>query len=72
MTDGVDTLQAAPHPPTLPEYLELCRQARANAAASAPLKLPPLVRAAPETVNASLARMRDIVAPLAKREPSPK
>lgn len=69
---GIDALRTVPHPPTLPEYLELCRQGRANAAASSPPKLPPPVRADPATVNAAIARMRNIVAPLSKREASPK
>ncbi|MGF6636793.1 hypothetical protein [Paraburkholderia sp. MM6662-R1] len=68
---GIVALCDVPHPPTLPEFLELCRATRRQAAASSPPRLPQPDRANPAKVEACLARMWAILAPLADRRPSP-
>lgn len=60
---GVDALLTLKFPPHLPEFYSLCKNSRlVDAAAEAPkLELP---RATPDVVEANLARMRQIMAPL--------
>ncbi len=70
---AVVALAREKRPPDLPRFLELCEpvppaQRQANGAA----RLPPYERADPAAVDASLARMRDTLAPLARRVPSPR
>ena len=68
---GVVALQAVPHPPTLPEFLDLCEQERLRNATTRTPWLPPARRADTAVVDANLDRMKATLAPLAKREASP-
>jgi hypothetical protein len=70
---GLQALDGVPHPPTLPEFLALCREGRMQQYA---LTVPRLgsasgVACSPEVAEANLARMRAIVAGLAHVKPSP-
>ncbi|QUO26158.1 hypothetical protein KEH57_04305 [Burkholderia cenocepacia] len=68
---GIAALRDKPYPPTLPEFLDLCRQGRVQQAAAYAPRITDARRASTSTVEANLARMRDILAPLAHRQPSP-
>lgn len=62
---GVKALINQKFPPTLPEFFALCKQSRLMEAASeAPLQLTDDTRASAEVVEANLARMHQILAPL--------
>lgn len=58
---GVDSLTALPKPPTLPEFLNLCRQARIEQVSSAAPRLENQTRADEKTVDSNVARMKGIV-----------
>lgn len=65
MKAGRENLMALPKPPTLPEFLALCRQARMEAAAHVAPKLEDLPKISPEeaarnlgTVRSAMSKMR--------------
>ncbi|QCP54469.1 hypothetical protein FAZ95_36825 [Trinickia violacea] len=51
---GIEALRSVPHPPTLPEFLDLCHQARLQSNSRCVLRLPRCCRADPAVVDASL------------------
>lgn len=62
---GVKALINQKFPPTLPEFFALCKQSRLiEASCESPLQLTDQTKASPEVVEANLARMREILAPL--------
>ncbi|WP_434110442.1 hypothetical protein [Paraburkholderia caffeinilytica] len=71
---GIEALAGVTHPPMLPEFLELCRESRAQNAAYDLPRLPfPTAPVTPEVAEANLARMRAIAAAMLRNSrPSPK
>ncbi|CAG9258502.1 conserved hypothetical protein [Paraburkholderia unamae] len=70
---GLDALEGVAHPPTLPEFLTLCREARMqHSATNAPRLSDPGTRASAQTVAENIARMLEVPASLAKRTASPR
>ncbi|WP_244096418.1 hypothetical protein [Burkholderia dolosa] len=69
MRAGRENLAALAKPPTLPEFMALCRQARAEQAAHTAPQLTHEKRADQATVEANLSRMREVQRPLAVARP---
>ncbi|CAE6856892.1 hypothetical protein R75461_07760 [Paraburkholderia nemoris] len=69
---AVALLPREKRPPDLPRFLELCEPVPAAQRVATGAMCLPLERADPAIVDASLAGMRELVAPLACREPSPR
>ncbi|MBT2789174.1 hypothetical protein [Paraburkholderia strydomiana] len=70
---GLEALEGVAHPPTLPEFLALCREARVQRFAGTAPRLPGgIERASAQTVAANVARMRETLAPLKRSTPSPR
>lgn len=67
---GSENLTALPKPPTLPEFVALCRQARTEQAASTSPRLPDEKRADQATVDANLGQMRAAQQKLLSVEPT--
>lgn len=71
MKAGSDSLTAFPKPPTLPEFIAHCRQARAEAVASTVAKLEDLPKISAEEAESNLKRLREPLATLARpKEPT--
>ncbi|WP_233872398.1 hypothetical protein [Paraburkholderia adhaesiva] len=68
---GVEALAGVTHPPMLPEFLELCRESRAQRVATAAPKLEALTRASPEVVKANLKLIHEAIDAIKNRKPSP-
>ncbi|OLL27451.1 hypothetical protein BTH42_31895 [Burkholderia sp. SRS-W-2-2016] len=69
---AVVALAGEKRPPDLPRFLELCEpRPAAQRPENGIARLPRYERADPEIVEANLARMRELLAPLANRKPSP-
>ncbi|WP_233863516.1 hypothetical protein [Paraburkholderia adhaesiva] len=68
---GLEALDGVTHPPMLPEFLELCRESRAQRVATAAPKLDALTRASPEVVEANLQRIHEAIDAIRHRKPSP-
>lgn len=67
---GSDNLTALPKPPTLPEFVSLCRQARSEQAASTTLRLADERPADRATVEANLGAIRRVQERVMRREPT--
>ncbi|WP_176318001.1 hypothetical protein [Burkholderia vietnamiensis] len=67
---GSDNLTALPKPPTLPEFVALCRQARSEQAASTTLRLADERPADRATVEANLGAIRRAQERVMRREPT--
>lgn len=67
---GNDNLAAIPRPPTLPEFVALCRQARAEQLAASAPRLADEKRADQITVDANLGRIREAQQRLQRKEPT--
>ncbi|VWD20570.1 hypothetical protein [Burkholderia contaminans] len=67
---GSDNLTALPKPPTLPEFVALCRQARSEQAASAAPRLAFEPKATEATVHANLGQIRPSIDRIMRREPT--
>lgn len=67
---GSDSLTALPKPPTLPEFVALCRQARSEQAASTTPRLGYGAKADEATVSENLRQMRPSIERLMHREPT--
>lgn len=68
---GVEALGGITHPPMLPEFLELCRESRAQRVATVSLKLEAPTRASREIVDANLKRIHEAIDAIQHRKPSP-
>ena len=69
MKAGRDNLMALPKPPTLPEFLALCRQARMEAASQAVPKLEDLPKMSPEEAARNIGAVRNVMKKM--RQPIP-
>ncbi|WP_261534471.1 hypothetical protein [Burkholderia multivorans] len=67
---GSDNLTALPKPPTLPEFVALCRQARFEQAASSAPQLTDQKRANRATVESNLGTIRRVQQRSMRREPT--
>ncbi|MCA7962518.1 hypothetical protein LGM54_06070 [Burkholderia cenocepacia] len=67
---GSDNLTALPKPPTLPEFVSLCRQARSEQAASTTPRLADERPADRATVEANLGAIRRVQERVMRREPT--
>ncbi|KWF29895.1 hypothetical protein [Burkholderia pseudomultivorans] len=67
---GSDNLTALPKPPTLPEFVALCRQARSEQAASTMPRLADERPADRATVEANLGAIRRVQERVMRREPT--
>lgn len=67
---GSESLSALPKPPTLPEFVALCRQARSEQASSAAPQLFYAPRASEETVNANMRTLRPAISRIMTRVPT--
>jgi hypothetical protein len=67
---GSDALTAFPKPPTLPEFVNHCKQRRAEQAASAAAKIENLPKATPEQVESNLNSIRTASASVRNRVPT--
>lgn len=67
---GSDNLTALPKPPTLPEFVALCRQARSEQAASTVHRIGYGPKADEATVSAHLGKMRPAITSMLNREPT--
>ncbi|RQV56108.1 hypothetical protein [Burkholderia cenocepacia] len=67
---GSDNLTALPKPPTLPEFVSLCRQARSEQAASTAPRLADERPADRATVEANLGAIRRVQERVLRREPT--
>ncbi|MCA8447565.1 hypothetical protein [Burkholderia vietnamiensis] len=67
---GSDNLTALPKPPTLPEFVSLCRQARSEQAASSTPRLADERPADRATVEANLGAIRRVQERVMRREPT--
>ncbi|PRE20314.1 hypothetical protein [Burkholderia multivorans] len=67
---GSDNLTALPKPPTLPEFVALCRQARSEQMASAVPRLADERPADRATVEANLGAIRKVQQRVMRREPT--
>ncbi|MBU9404031.1 hypothetical protein KTE13_30300, partial [Burkholderia multivorans] len=67
---GSDNLTALPKPPTLPEFVALCRQARFEQAASSAPQLTDQKRADRATVESNLGTIRRVQQRSMRREPT--
>lgn len=67
---GIANLTALPKPPTLPEYLGLCRQARAEQAASQAPQIGFSKPADEATVRDNLARIKPSISRILRTEPT--
>ncbi|QQK04784.1 hypothetical protein JFN94_25995 [Burkholderia anthina] len=67
---GSDNLTALPKPPTLPEFVSLCRQARSEQAASTTPRLADERPADCATVEANLGAIRKVQQRVLRREPT--
>ncbi|MGG5541937.1 hypothetical protein P4G95_09050 [Burkholderia vietnamiensis] len=67
---GSDNLTALPKPPTLPEFVALCRQARSEQAASTTPRLADERPADRATVEANLGAIRRVQERVMRREPT--
>ncbi|MDR8915815.1 hypothetical protein [Burkholderia multivorans] len=67
---GSDNLTALPKPPTLPEFVALCRQARSEQAASTTPRLADERPADRATVEANLGAIRRVQDRVMRREPT--
>lgn len=67
---GSDNLTALPKPPTLPEFVALCRQARSEQAASTIPRLADERPADRATVEANLGAIRKVQQRVLRREPT--
>ncbi|MDN7658462.1 hypothetical protein [Burkholderia cenocepacia] len=67
---GSDNLTALPKPPTLPEFVSLCRQARSEQAASTTPRLTDERPADRATVEANLGAIRRVQERVMRREPT--
>ncbi|WP_131754085.1 hypothetical protein [Burkholderia vietnamiensis] len=67
---GSDNLTALPKPPTLPEFVALCRQARSEQAASTAPRLADERPADRATVEANLGAIRRVQERVMRREPT--
>ncbi|WP_226377144.1 hypothetical protein [Burkholderia savannae] len=67
---GSDNLTALPKPPTLPEFVALCRQARSEQSASTTQRLADERPADRATVEANLGAIRRVQERVMRREPT--
>ncbi|MDN7998069.1 hypothetical protein QZN00_13015 [Burkholderia multivorans] len=67
---GSDNLTALPKPPTLPEFIALCRQARFEQAASSAPQLTDQKQADRATVESNLGTIRRVQERVMRREPT--
>ncbi|MBU9403774.1 hypothetical protein KTE13_28925 [Burkholderia multivorans] len=67
---GSDNLTALPKPPTLPEFVSLCRQARSEQAASTTRRLADERPADRATVESNLGAIRRVQERVMRREPT--